>query len=138
MQHGKGGQCYIMALLVIAFILLGFLSQGEAGQSIVVYNPAGERADGVYVDQVLKQTMQETGVTRPPLAGKFRGRKTERVWIRKDTEEEVNAWFYQHGWTDGLPIVPPTIPRVKKMLTGTDLPQAWLLPLWNPCMVRPR
>jgi len=40
MQHGKGGQCYIMALLVIAFILLGFLSQGEAGQSIVVYNPA--------------------------------------------------------------------------------------------------
>jgi len=44
----------------------------------------------------------------------------------------VNAWFYQHGWTDGLPIVPPTIPRVKKMLTGTDLPPGLVIAALEP------
>ena len=32
------------------------------------------------------------------------------------------ASFYKRGWTDGLPIVPPTEEAVKEMLTGTDLP----------------
>ena len=27
---------------------------------------------------------------------------------------------YQNGWTDGLPVVPPTPDRVEKMLAGTD------------------
>ncbi len=32
--------------------------------------------------------------------------------------DEVNACFYERGWTDGLPIVPPTRGRVESMLTG--------------------
>ncbi|MEJ2108586.1 MAG: hypothetical protein P8Z37_01490 [Acidobacteriota bacterium] len=36
--------------------------------------------------------------------------------------EEVNKFFYRKGWTDGLPIVPPTEEAVTEMLTGTDLP----------------
>ena len=32
--------------------------------------------------------------------------------------DEVNAYFYERGWTDGLPIVPPTRGRVEGMLTG--------------------
>ncbi|MDZ7262661.1 MAG: hypothetical protein ONB05_11225 [candidate division KSB1 bacterium] len=35
---------------------------------------------------------------------------------------EVNRFFYQRGWTDGLPIIPPTEEAVAEMLTGTDLP----------------
>ena len=27
---------------------------------------------------------------------------------------------YQHGWTDGLPVVPPTPERVERMLSGTN------------------
>jgi hypothetical protein len=34
----------------------------------------------------------------------------------------VNRHFYQNGWTDGLPIVPPTEKAVAEMMTGTDLP----------------
>ncbi len=34
----------------------------------------------------------------------------------------VNRFFYQRGWTDGLPIMPPTEEAVAEMLTGTDLP----------------
>jgi hypothetical protein len=35
--------------------------------------------------------------------------------------EEVNQFFYKRGWTDGLPIMPPTEEAIAKMLTGTDL-----------------
>jgi hypothetical protein len=41
--------------------------------------------------------------------------------IFKGTLEEVNKFFYQRGWTDGLPIIPPTEEAVAEMLTGTDL-----------------
>jgi hypothetical protein len=36
---------------------------------------------------------------------------------------EVQRFFYRRGWTDGLPIVPPTEAAVEEMLTGTDLPR---------------
>jgi hypothetical protein len=35
---------------------------------------------------------------------------------------EVQKFFYKRGWTDGLPILPPTREAVDEMLTGTDLP----------------
>jgi hypothetical protein len=40
--------------------------------------------------------------------------------IYKGSLEEVNRFFYQSGWTDGLPIIPPTEAAVKEMMTGTD------------------
>ncbi len=40
----------------------------------------------------------------------------------KGTYEGVNRFFYKNGWTDGLPIVPPTEKAVREMMTGTDLP----------------
>ena len=42
--------------------------------------------------------------------------------IFKGDLEEVNRFFYQRGWTDGLPVIPPTEEAVAEMLTGTDLP----------------
>ena len=47
--------------------------------------------------------------------------------IFKGNLEEVNRFFYQRGWTDGLPIIPPTEAAVAEMLTGTDLPPDHLL-----------
>jgi hypothetical protein len=40
----------------------------------------------------------------------------------KGTYEEVNRFYYLNGWTDGLPILPPTEKAVAEMMTGTDLP----------------
>ncbi len=40
----------------------------------------------------------------------------------KGTLEEVNRFFYKTGWSDGLPLIPPTEEAVKEMLQGTDLP----------------
>jgi hypothetical protein len=47
--------------------------------------------------------------------------------IFKGKLEEVNRFFYQRGWTDGLPIIPPTEEAVKEMLTGSDYPPDHLL-----------
>lgn len=38
------------------------------------------------------------------------------------TFEEVNDFFYKNGWTDGLPIIPPTREAVEKMLKYTQIP----------------
>ena len=35
-----------------------------------------------------------------------------------DSLEGVNDHFYEQGWTDGLPIIPPTPERVEKMLAS--------------------
>jgi hypothetical protein len=38
----------------------------------------------------------------------------------EDSFTEINETFYERGWTDGLPIVPPTEAAVTAMLRGTD------------------
>lgn len=47
---------------------------------------------------------------------------------------------YKQGWTDGLPVIPPTPERVEAMLSGTTLPRetvvakippSWLKPRWK-------
>jgi hypothetical protein len=52
--------------------------------------------------------------------------KSERITF-KGNLEEVNRFFYRRGWTDGLPIIPPTEEAVAEMLTGTDIPAERLL-----------
>lgn len=38
------------------------------------------------------------------------------------TVDEINAYFTQMNWSDGLPIVPPTFEKVTSFLKYTDLP----------------
>jgi hypothetical protein len=47
--------------------------------------------------------------------------KSSRI-VFEGNLEEVNRFFYRRGWSDGLPIVPPTEEKVAEMLAGTDLP----------------
>ena len=44
----------------------------------------------------------------------------------------VTRLFYSRGWTDGLPIIPPTPARYEKMLSGTNLDVNQLLSLLEP------
>ena len=41
-----------------------------------------------------------------------------RVVGPNDAFDRVNEYFYERGWTDGLPIVPPTEERVRALLGG--------------------
>ena len=49
---------------------------------------------------------------------------TDRLRARKielaESEDIMEACF-ERGWSDGLPVVPPTLLRVTRMLSGTDL-----------------
>ena len=49
-----------------------------------------------------------------------------------DDLDGVNRLFYSRGWTDGLPIIPPTPARYEKMLSGTNLDVNQLLSLIEP------
>jgi hypothetical protein len=65
--------------------------------------------------------MRSQGLTRPSLAGAFPRSRTETVQVRADASAEIGELFYRRGWTDGLPIVPPTPERVREMLRGADI-----------------
>jgi hypothetical protein len=43
--------------------------------------------------------------------------------VFKGNFDEVNDFFYEKKWTDGLPIVPPTVEAVEKLLQWTDIPR---------------
>jgi hypothetical protein len=103
--------------------VIGFPWRAEAGEkeTVWVYNPSGVRQEGIFVDEFLKKTIDEQKIAKPAMAGQFPRLKVERI-ESEDPFTTVNNLFYGRGWTDGLPIIPPTEDRVRKMLRGTDLP----------------
>ena len=40
--------------------------------------------------------------------------------VFEGTADEINRFYYENGWSDGLPIVPPTAARVDEFLRHTD------------------
>jgi hypothetical protein len=113
-----------MRLLLSVFVLLWavlFPSASAHAESLVLFNPSGVRPDGIFVDDKLRGSIETQTVIIPPLLGEFPHTRTETLEIRKDAWEEVDALFFARGWTDGLPVVPPTQERVDAMLRGTDL-----------------
>ena len=40
--------------------------------------------------------------------------------VFRGTFEQVNAYFYEHQWSDGLPIVPPTVEKIEEFLSFTN------------------
>lgn len=105
---------------VIAAVLFVWTSVEALSHQLEVYNPAGQRADGTYVDHHLRNIMSQNNLKKPPKAGAFSDGKIESVRVGDDEINDINTWFYERGWTDGLPIIPPTKERVRAMLTGTD------------------
>ena len=59
-------------------------------------------------------------------------KRESHTLIGARSPEEVTTTFYRNGWTDGLPIVPPTRQAVREMLTGTDLPAGYVLGVMPP------
>jgi len=104
----------------------------EKNDFVEVYNPAGIRENGVYVDKLLAKTMKETKRKGPILAGSFPEVKIEKVKIKSDAATDVYNLFYKRGWTDALPIVAPTPDKVKAMLSGTDLDPRFVVAVLDP------
>ena len=89
--------------------------------------PAGETAAGGWIDDTLRERAAETGqLGRTPLAGQFPRQRVEVV-TGPGSADRAQRLYQLRGWTDGLPIVPPTTARVREMLTFTDRKPAELL-----------
>jgi hypothetical protein len=143
MQRTRSRFAGLAALGLLMITLIWTLPVGAAtkaeptskcakSQQVGVYNPAGILEDGTYVDEMLKKRMVEAGKTKPPLAGNFPRTKIEEVCIKEDSVAEINDLFYKRGWSDGLPIVPPTVERVKAMLKGSDLDPGYVVTKMDP------
>jgi len=89
--------------------------------SLWVLVPAGQRASGEWIDDTLRARAEEKGLlARSPRAGEF---PRQRVELIRDADPvaAVNRLYRERGWTDGLPIVPPTIGRVDEMVAEGSL-----------------
>tara|TARA_B110000285_G_scaffold55965_1_gene63684 strand:+ start:11073 stop:12488 length:1416 start_codon:yes stop_codon:yes gene_type:complete len=54
------------------------------------------------------------------LSARFDRDKLQSRQVSVSTEEDDIEACYERGWSDGLPVVPPTAERVMRMLTGTS------------------
>jgi hypothetical protein len=82
--------------------------------------PVGETAAGGWIDDTLRDRAVESGLlSRSPLAAQFPRQRVEVV-AGPDSAERLQRLYHARGWTDGLPIVPPTTARVRDMLAFTD------------------
>jgi len=76
-------------------------------------------AESVF-DQIIQSLTSVPAATKT--IGMRKNRNTdERVVDFTGTFDEVNDYFLDNGWGDGLPVVPPTIEAVEEMLRYTDM-----------------
>ncbi len=62
------------------------------------------------IDNLLTQPAEHRTLPEP----------SARDIVFRGTFEEVNAHFYEREWSDGLPIVPPTLEKIEEFLSFTD------------------
>jgi len=55
-----------------------------------------------------------------PAEQKLAPEPSAREIVFRGTFEEVNAHFYEREWSDGLPVVPPTLEKIEEFLSFTD------------------
>ena len=93
---------------------------------------AGKIAAGV--DEVLTEVLDAlTAPLRPEeIAPAPRPTELTQGCVFSGDLSEVQRFFYKRGWTDGLPIMPPTRDAVEEMLTGTHLPPDHVVGLMIP------
>ncbi|MES3001503.1 MAG: hypothetical protein V4787_12495, partial [Pseudomonadota bacterium] len=132
------------------FTTVGQLAAKAAGVPdvpVVVYPGAVGVDDTATIRRKIKESLFDQIVTAltKDLPATQRSAK-ESAWnskaiVKTGSLEEINAHFFEQGWTDGLPVIPPTLERVERFLEYTErsrdeiiavLPQANLrATVWN-------
>ena len=100
-------------------------SQGVNGLRVASY-PGAFTTDSASVVKenfaqiVIEKVIEE--LTRPtPKDAAETARNDPRQIVCRGTLEDINSFFLNTMWSDGLPIVPPTIDRIEEFLRFTDL-----------------
>jgi hypothetical protein len=68
----------------------------------------------VTASQVIENLLKQ------PTEHRLEPEPSARDIVFRGTFEEVNAHFYEREWSDGLPIVPPTVEKIEEFLAFTD------------------
>ena len=115
----------------VSIVLTGFLGQAKAvAQAMGIKNIALAEYPGIVAmdsreelrrkvtDTVLKNII--TGFTRPVEDTVQQSEPAPRDIVFAGSLDEVQEHFYKNLWTDGLPIIPPTLEKVDKFLKFTE------------------
>lgn len=104
----------------------------QHANALWVLLPTAQQRSGAWIDDTLVARVQEHGLLdKTPLVGQF---PRQRVEVIRDIDPvaKVNELFYLRGWTDGLPIVPPTLGQVETMLAATAVPKQTVIAELDP------
>jgi hypothetical protein len=115
----------------VSIITSGFLKQAQAvGQSLGIQNlPIAEYPGVVAVDnkEDLKQKVVNVLINNivqaftKPVTQSVKSREPEKGDIVfEGTLDEIQEFFMKRQWSDGLPVIPPTLERVEKFLSFTS------------------
>lgn len=93
----------------------------KAPEKVWTLIPTAQRADGSWIDDTLRARVHERRLAgKLPLAGSFPRQRVE-VIAGASPDDTLQALYYARGWTDGLPVVAPTLERVSAMLRYSPL-----------------
>lgn len=81
------------------------------------YEQMFEKVTTVIADQLVEGLTKKVLSNRKP---KPIREPNKRDLVFAGTLEEVNEYFYDRLWTDGLPVIPPTIEAVEQFMKFTD------------------
>jgi len=100
--------------LAVAPLILDYVPPAEEIESLhIAEKVAEEVVSGL--TQWSPQPPELPAVSEPTLA--FRGKDLFSA------QEEMERFFLNHGWSDGLPLVPPTREAVERMLEAVSFPR---------------
>jgi hypothetical protein len=109
----------------------GFLGQAAATSvglgmpnlpvATIVGHPGAQSLDELRtnVKNVTAQQVADNLLSQP-VEKELPPEPSARAIVFGGTFEEVNSYFYEREWGDGLPIVPPTVGKIEEFLSFTD------------------
>lgn len=89
-------------------------------------SPVPGHVDGQTEEELREHILQTTidhvieNLTVQPSPGVAVNEPAPKDIVFEGSFDEVNRLFYENGWGDGLPCVPPTVARVQEFLAFTD------------------
>lgn len=95
----------------------------SSGNAAWVHVPVAQQAGGTWVDAIWRQRLQESPQAGMAVPESPPPRERIEVVRGMDAARDINRLYQQRGWTDGLPVVPPTMDLVSEMVRLSGLPR---------------
>jgi hypothetical protein len=123
----KGIPCvYLAGEIYERDIKASSIMRGMPALRTVIFKLVGEENIGDMSDRQYARIISEIVKSLTSPLTKEEKRKDDIItkpppkYAMTGTFDEVQEYFLEHGWSDGLPIVPPTVEKVNEMLKGTN------------------